>query len=269
MNDSFVVSLLESLISSGGWAGTVLAVLVLGFGLFLAGTAVRMILGKGSDVSHAVAGALTVILVYLTQATAVWNFPELAASLAPLPFCSISGAGMALLPVSGLDHIGLYGSLVRLWLLCFLVDLLEIFLPEGKKFRGWLLWRLVAVTLTLSVYGFLTALVTAGYPELFGSMSKTVLAVSWGLVLLVGLVKALLEVIQSSVNPVIKFVHRFFYQNPFGKLFPMSILTTVILLLVLALLVSLEMTFVCFGFWTYLPVVAILLAFLYLFSRFL
>ena len=269
MNDSFVVSLLESLISSGGWAGTVLAVLVLGFGLFLAGTAVRMILGKGSDVSRAVAGGLTVILVYLTQATAVRNLPELTASLGPLPFCSISHEGMSLLPLAGLPETGLFGGLVKLWFLCFLVDLLETFLPEGKKFLGWLLWRLIAVTLTLSVYGFLTALITAGYPELFGTMAKTVLAVCWGLVLLIGLVKALLEVIQSSANPVIKFVHRFFYQNPFGKLFPMSILTTVVLLLVLALLNSLEMTFVSFGFWTYLPVVAILLAFLYLFSRFL
>lgn len=266
MNDSKVLLWLESITGSGSWASAVVTVLFLAFGLFVVGTVVRMFRGKGSDLCQAVAGVLTVILVYLTAATASASLPVLASRLDTLPFCSFSGVYFSLLPVSG---VGLYGGLLRLWLLAFLVDLLEAFLPKGKKFGGWLLWRSVSVLLAISVYSFLTDLLEAGCPALFSSMAQAVLAVCWGLVLLIGLIRALLSVIQSSGNPLVNFLHRFFYSNQFGKLFPMSILTTVLLVALSALLRYWGIGAFSLTFWSYIPTVAILLGFLYLFGRFL
>lgn len=262
----------EDLSGANGWFAVVRSALVFAVVLFAAGAVIRMCLGKGANLTKALSASLTVLLVYLATILLYLFLPGLRSELAQLPFIFVDEERLILRNLSQLSETVLYGSLVRLGMLAFLVNLLESLLPQGEGFWKWYLWRGVTVVLALALYSFLTAVIEAAAPQVFGLWAKWLILGCWTFILLSGALHLLTSVVLTVVNPVIGFLYTFFFSNILGSQFSKSILTTLILTALTGVLNYLDFrvfSFAEFSLAAYGPTCLIVLGAMYLFGKFL
>lgn len=254
------------------WLTVLQTVLVFAVVIFAIGTVLRLIFGKGSSLTRSVSASLNILLIYLAAILLYVFVPALRTGLNELPFISVTQERFFLWAPGAMAEELLFPSLIRLALLAFLVNCLESFLPEGKKFGTWYLWRMVTVLVSLAAYLGVCWLVNAYAPEVFGSWAAWIIIGFWALILLTGILKALLSVILTVVNPVIGLLYTFFFSNLFGKQFSKSILTTVLMLGIFTGLERIGFTqfaFSEFSLASYGPACVIVVVVLYLFGKFL
>ena len=271
MNDlSSVLPAVGEFAASIDWvaAGKTALIIIAAF-LILGGT-FRLLFGKGSKLSRAVSAVLSIGLVYLSAILLYYFVPELRTSLSQLPFITVTADHFLLWDLKLLGESLLYPSLLQLALLAFLVNLLETVLPEGKNFFTWYLFRLVTVAGALA--GFLTVSHLAGIfvPELFGSWAKYIILGFWAMILISALLKGLLALVLTVVNPIIGGIYTFFFVNKLGSQFSKSILTTLLSCGVLTLLGNAglnQFAFADFSLAAYGPACAVVVVMLYLFGR--
>lgn len=265
-------SRLEALATSLDWITVIKTAAIFAVVLFAAGTVIRLVLGKGSNLTCAVSASLSVLLVYLAALLLYLFLPEIRAQLSQLPFVFVDDQRFILRTLSELSEPVFYGSLVRLALLAFLVNLLESLLPQGETFLRWYLWRGVTVLLALALYSFFTTLIEAAAPQVFTIWAKYVILGAWTVILLSGALKVLFSLVLTVVNPIIGFLYTFFFSNLFGSQFSKSILTTLILVALIAALNHLGLrvfSFDGFSLAAYGPTCIIAIVTLYLFGKFL
>lgn len=145
-------------------------------------------------------------------------------------------------------------------------------MPEGRNFFTWYLWRMATVFAALAGYSFLCGFLEKLLPALFTEWAKPIVIGFWGVILLSGVLKLLLSVILTVMNPIIGALYTFFFSNLIGRQFSKSILTTLILVALVAALN--QIGFVLFAFSdfslaVYGPACGILVLTLYLFGKFL
>lgn len=239
---------------------------------FASGTVLRLIFGKQAKITRAISASLSILMMYLAAVLIYLFLPNVRAELASLPFITVDEQRFVLWQLSELSDSLLYGSLLRLFLLAFLVNLLEVLLPEGEKFTSWYLWRCLTALAGLVCYRLVCGLAEQYVPELFTHWAKPVVLGFWALILLSGVLKVLLTVVLTVVHPVIGALYTFFFSNLFGRQFSKSILTTLILAGLVSGLNALGFTqfaFSDFSLLSYGPTCLILIGTLYLFGRFL
>lgn len=269
---SSVLPQVQELAGQIDWFAVLKAVVIFAVVIFAAGSIFRMIFGKGSNLTRAVSACLSILLVYLAAILIYLFLPDLRSQLAQLPFVTVDEQHFVLWSLSGLSNELLYGSILKLALLALLVNILETFLPQGKRFLTWYLWRSVTVIAALALYSFLYTLIHAAVPELFGTWAKAVILGFWAVILLSGILKLLLSIILTVMNPIIGALYTFFFSNMIGRQFSKSILTTVILVSLVEILNRFGFTqfaFSDFSLASYGPACVILVATLYLFGKFL
>lgn len=263
---------LTALAASVNWFEVLkIAVLVIG-AVLTAGFVLKLCFGKGSSVVRALSASISIGLVYLTAVLLQVFLPQLAEHLAPLPFLLVSEADMLLLDFRLLEDGTLYTALLQLYLLACLVNCMESFLPQGKKFLSWYFLRLTVVAGSLGLYTLLFRLIETYLPQLFGDWAMYALAVTWGFILLTGILKLFLTLILAAVNPILGTVYGFFFANIFGKQLPKSILTTVLTAAIITALCHMGMSYFAFADFSlaaYGPTCVIAFVALYIFGRFL
>lgn len=230
----------------------------------------RLLFGKGSKTSRAVSACLSIGLVYLAAILLYVFVPELRSSVSQLPFITVTQDHFLLWDLRLLGEELLYPSLLRLALLAFLVNLLETILPEGKKFITWYLWRTVTVLASLAAYVGVNHLAAMFVPQIFGVWAKYIILGFWAVILLSGLMKGLLAVILTVVNPIIGAIYTFFFVSKLGSQCSKSILTTLLCAAVFALLNNAginQFAFADFSLTAYGPICVVLVVMLYLFGR--
>lgn len=265
-------SLLPHLDGSAAWMPAAEAALIFAVILFAAGAVFRISLGKGSNWTRALCAAVIVLLVYLTEVLLQLFLPQIRTQLPHLPFVYVDQQRFLLGNLERLSEPALFGGLVRLMILSFLVNLLDDFLPKGESFGNWCLWRGVLVVLALALYNFICPILEAAMPALFTVWAKPLILGCWIMILLSGAVKVLMGLILTVVNPLVGIVYAFFFSHKVGSQMSKAILTTLILTAVIAVLNHLEVLVFAFGSFSpavYAPACVITVVTIYLFDRFL
>lgn len=236
------------------------------------GGVLRLIFGKGSKLVRSVSASINVVMIYLTAIILYVLAPQLRDSLTSLPFISVSEEAFYLWDITSLTHSSLFPALLQLFVLAFLVNVMETFLPQGKNFLSWYGFRLLSVAASLGLYTLLGVLVQNFAPQIYGEWAGFILLGLWLLILLTGLLKVLLAVILTAVNPIIGTIYTFFFSNIFGRQFSKAILTTLLCVALLMLLRSLGISafaFETFSLASYGPTCIIAVLALYLFGKLL
>lgn len=271
MNDlASVQNAVGEFAASVDWAAAAKTALIIIAAFLILGGVFRLLFGKGSKLSRAVSAVLSIGLVYLAAILLYVFVPELRQSVSQLPFITVTAEHFLLWDLKLLGESLLYPSLMQLAILAFLVNLLETVLPEGKNFVSWYLWRLVTVAGALAGYVGVSSLVTAFVPELFGPWAKYIILSFWAVILISALLKGLLAVVLTVVNPIIGGIYTFFFAHKLGSQFSKSILTTLLSCGVLTLLCNAglsQFAFADFSLAAYGPACVVVVVMLYVFGR--
>lgn len=200
----------------------------------------RLFLGKGSGFSQAITAAMSVQFTYLFAICLYVLLPVLRTSMQALPFVEVSSQEFHLWELINAPNGILIGGMVKLALLSLVVNLLEERMPAAKKLLGWLVYRVVNAVLSLAVYSFLCLLLEAAFPSVFGAVGALITLILWGLIVLVGVVRGLMNIAMAAVPKMIDTVYTFFYsrdkdKGP-GKVITKSIYSSLAFLVVVLIL---------------------------------
>lgn len=236
------------------------------------GCVLRLIFGPDSSLVRSVSACVSLVLVYITGILIFKFVPGLRSSLAGLPFISVTADAFYLWDIASLSTASLYPALLQLFLLAFLVNLLETVLPQGTKFLSWYFLRLLAVISALGLYSLISGLILSFAPEIYGAWAGWILVGIWASIGLLGIAKWLMALAVAAVNPVLGALFAFFFSNLFGKQFTKAILTAVLTLVIFLVLYGIGFTGFVFDSFTlssYGPSCLIAMAALYLFRKLL
>lgn len=254
------------------WLSIAKAAFYLAAAVCILGCVLRLIFGRGSSLVRSVSACISLVLVYIAGILIFKFLPILRGSVAGLPFITITPDGFYLWDVLSLSTPSLCPSLLQLFLLAFLVNLLESVLPHGQKLVSWYFLRLLTVGATLALYSLISGLVWSFAPEIYGAWAGPILVGLWACIGLLGIAKVLMALAVAAINPVLGALFAFFFSNIFGKQFTKAILTSVLMVTILAVLYETGFTGFVFDSFTlpsYGPSCLIAIASLYLFGKLL
>ena len=260
------------LAASIGWLDVLRIALLIIAAICILGSVLRLAFGKGSSLVRSVSACINLLMIYLAVIILYVLLPSVRSSLTSLPFITVTADALYLWDVAHLDTTLLYPALLELFILAFLVNLMESVLPQGKKFWSWYGFRLLTVVCALGLYSVMSALICSFAPQIFGTWAGYILLGLWAFIALTGLAKVLFAVVLTAVNPIIGGIYTFFFSHIFGKQFSKAILTTLLSVGILALLYHLGFTafaFSGFSLAAYGPVCVIAVLALYLFGKLL
>ena len=267
-----ILSQMQQLAGRIDWLTLIRAALMFASVAFALGTLLRLFFGKRAKVTRAVSASLSILMIYLSAVLIYLFLPNFRSELASLPFVTVDAYRFILWQLPELSETVLYGSLLRLFILAFVVNLLETLLPDGESFGKWYLWRCLTALTGLVLYRLSCGLLQEHLPELLTQWAKPVVLGFWAVILLSGVLKLLLTLVLTAVNPIIAGLYTFFFSNLVGRQFSKSILTTLILTGLVGVLNRMgfsQFAFSDFSLLSYGPTCLILLGTLYLFGKFL
>lgn len=238
--------------------------------LLILGCLGRMIFGKRSDLNHAISSAIGILAVYILGIFLYGTSHVLSGLLASLPFVAVRDGMLALFSFTEAELPEISAMLVRMIMLAFLVNLLDITLPKGKNLFTWLLFRLITVLLAVLCQGLIVWLSEMYLPASFIHYAPIVLLGILVAMLLLGALKLLVGIALATINPIIGALYTFFFSSLVGKQLSKAVLTTILLSLLVHALNYLGYTVISLvgiSLMTLLPVIAVLLALWYLVSQ--
>lgn len=230
----------------------------------------RMLFGKRSDLNHAVSSAIGILAVYILGIFLYGTSHILSGLLSSLPFVAVRDGMLALFSFTAADFPDICAMLVRMIMLAFLVNLLDIVLPKGKNLFTWLLFRLITVLLAVLCQSLIVWLSEMYLPASFVLYAPIVLLAILVAMLLLGALKLLVGIALATINPIIGALYTFFFSTLVGKQLSKAVLTTILLSLLVHGLNYVGYTVISLAgisLLTLLPVILVLLALWYLVSQ--
>lgn len=242
--------------------------LILGAGALILGTLARMLLGKNSSLNRCTSSAMGILFIYV-MTIVIYTFQpwDLEKLLSELPFVQFSGDRMILLPFRDAELYDICSQILSMVILAFLYNLLDSFVPRGENVLSWYLLRLVTILLSMLVHYLVQGAFNTYLPDVLVTYAPTILLIVLIVTLTLGLLKLVLGVFLTVVNPIIGAIYAFFFSTKLGKHLTRAVLTTLLLcILVLVLeytgynVISIRMA----ALPSYLPLIAALLVLWYL-----
>ena len=203
---------------------------VFAFGILFIGLLGRVVLGKRSSLNHAVSSAMGILFIYAATIV-VYTFDPYALSkyLTPLPFVRFSGDVLHIFSFKGAAYPEICREVLSMIILAFLVNLLDSWIPKGKKFGTWFTYRLMTVLVAMVLHYLVKWAFNTFLPGVLVTYAPTVLLCILGAMLALGLAKVILSLVLTVVNPIIGALYTFFFSNFIGKQISKAVFTTVIL----------------------------------------
>lgn len=189
----------------------------------------RVVLGKRSDLNHAVSSVMAIVFIYIVTII-VYTFDpaDLTRFLSPLPFAHFQEDVLSVGLIGG-SFPAICKELLSMVILAFLVNLLDTLIPKGKKVISWYLWRLVSVLLAMALHYAVTWAFNTFLPDLLTTYAPMILLAVLLLLLFLGVLKVLLGLVLAAVNPIIAALYTFFFASAIGKQLSKAVLTTILL----------------------------------------
>lgn len=194
---------------------------------------IRAILGKHSALNHAISTAMGIFAIYvLTVVIYTFNPSGLSRFLAPLPFVSFSNESLHLFSFVGVQFPALCKEILSMVILAFLVNMIQATIPNGKKLISWYLWKFLTVVLAMVVHYLVTWIFNAFLPGVLVTYAPMILLGTLIIMLSLGLLKFILGLVLTAVNPLFGALYAFFFSNKVGKSLSKAVFTTLILCIV-------------------------------------
>jgi hypothetical protein len=233
----------------------------------------RLSLGKGSELNQAISAAMGILFIYML-AVVVYSFhPEnLSRFLSPLPFVSFTNDSLVLFSFRDNDFLTVCAEILSMLILAFLVNILDAKIPKGKNILSWYLLRLLTVLLAMILHYIITYLFNTFMPDALVTYAPIILLGNLVVLLSVGVLKVILGVVLTAVNPIIGAIYTFFFATMLGKQISKATLTTVLLIAVVLLLKYLGYAVISIAsaaLLAYIPLVIILLVLWYVIGELL
>ncbi|MBQ2785028.1 MAG: hypothetical protein IJF02_00780 [Oscillospiraceae bacterium] len=188
----------------------------------------RLFLGRKSALSQSISAAIGILFVYAVTILIFSYGISLDFLVSPLPFISISGDYLHIFNIVTADYVNICGQVLNMIILAFLVNMVNSWLPSGKKFFGWLFFRVLSVGGAMLLHALVQNIIYAFLPEGLLTWAPVILLGLLVLMLAVGALKFLVGLIISTVNPLVGFLYTFFFANAVGKQLTRSMLTTLL-----------------------------------------
>lgn len=201
----------------------VIAVIVFGF-------IGRAIFGSRSSLNQALSLALGILCVYaLTIVVYTFDPKGLSRLLAPLPFVTFSGDRLYIYSIIGSDFPSLCSQTLSMVILAFLTNLMQEFLPQGKRVIGWFFYRFLTVVMAILLHFAVSWLFNTFLPGTLVTYAPMILLGTLVIMITLGLLKFILGLVLTVANPLLGALYSFFFGNKLGKQLSKALLTTIIL----------------------------------------
>lgn len=225
------VSLSDALLFALAFSLVVLAVIWL----------VRRIFGKDSGLKQALVSSLGILVLYgLYVVICTFDPAGLRRFTAPLPYVRFGGGYVTLFDFSAASFPDICVEVLSMLLLAYLVNQIGSFAPSKVKPLRWLITRLLCAFLSIFVhylvYGLLNKFVLTALPGPLVEYAPMILVSILLFMFLLGLLKFILGLFLTVVNPLLGGVYAFFFMNKIGKNISRAIGTTTALTLFTAAL---------------------------------
>lgn len=203
----------------------VLFFLIAAVGFLLISSLLRFLFGKKNQLGKAITSAMEVLCLYVI-CIVVYSFGiHWDIFLNPLPFISMADGQMQIFPIIGAEFTDICAQFAKLLLVCFLVNLMNSIIPEGKKFWLWLILRVATVVLVIFANYGLDLLLNTWLPEGIAQIAPLILIVTLVLLVLLGSLKLIVGIGLFVANPVIGALYTFFFSNFIGRSLARAILS--------------------------------------------
>lgn len=227
--DSFVTLVQNALGSSNEVASFLLLAAVLTVSSLVFGFIGRFAFGKKSTLNQSVTSAIGILFIYALT-VCIYSFGlDLKFLVSPLPFVTLSGENLHIFDLTAADYVSICGEALNMIILAFLVNLVNSWLPQGKKLLGWLFFRILSVAGGMVLFAIVNHLLAAFLPEGLLTWAPVILLGLLVVMLLVGALKGLVGALLASANPLIGFLYTFFFATLIGKMLSRAMLTTLLL----------------------------------------
>lgn len=194
---------------------------------------IRAILGKHSALNTAISNAMGIFAIYvLTVLIYTFNPSGLSRFLAPLPFVSFSDECLHLFSFADFHFPALCKEILSMVILAFLVNMIDTKIPYGKKLISWYLWKFASVILAMILHYLVTWIFNAFLPGVLVTYAPMILLGTLIIMMSLGLLKFILGLVLTAVNPLLGALYAFFFSNKVGKALSMAVFTTLILYIV-------------------------------------
>ncbi|MBQ9762406.1 MAG: hypothetical protein IJV82_04940 [Oscillospiraceae bacterium] len=204
-----------------------LALLVLGMLAFA--FIARLIFGKKSTLNHAVSASIAILCIYVVNVVVYSTGAKLEAILSPLPFVTIAGDYLYIFNLLNAEFHTLCEKVLDMVILAFLMNLLDSWLPKGKKVLGWYFFRFMSVVLAICLQYVVNLLLGVLVPAGFAQYAPMILLIILMAALLLGALKLLVGGALAFIDPLLGILYTFFFSTVVGKQLSKAILTTAIL----------------------------------------
>ncbi len=245
---------------------------ILVFGILLLSSLFHFIFGKKAQLNHAVSATVEILCLYVINIVIYSLGLHWELFLSPLPFISIEGDYMHVMPILSTDFHLVCEQVLKVVMIAFLVNLLESIMPIGKRLLSWYFFRLLTVVLAVGANYLVDMLITAFVPETVFAMAETVLLVLLVALILLGSLKVLVGVTLAFLDPIVSALYTFFFSSIVGRQLARALVTTALLTALVALLDTLELTTIFIaasGLTAYIPLLIVLLALWYVIGHIL
>lgn len=189
----------------------------------------RFAFGKKSVLNQSVSSAIGILFIYAVTVVIHSYGLNLKFLVSPLPFVTISEEWMTIFPIASSGYVAICGEVLNMIILAFLVNIVNRWMPQGKKVLSWLIFRVLSVALGMVAFACANYLLTMFLPEGLLTWAPVILLGLLVIMLLVGALKGLVGAVLVSVNPLIGFLYTFFFANVVGKMLSRAMLTTLFL----------------------------------------
>ena len=258
---------------SQSWSPLLFKLLTLTLAFALALIFIDKVFGKGSPFNCAVSATVSLVLVYFGTILMQLFLPDLAVILPPMPFLDIQTDRLVLLDfLHGWDSSTFFPALLQLYLLSFIVNLLEGLIPDGKNYVSWCLWRVLVVLAVLMPYALLHTLIVRHMPIFFEALAAPLIIFLIGFIAMIGLFKGFSALFSTPLNPLMTDLFDLFYINPVWKHASKALVTVALVMGFLFLLCRDSLTVFVFASWplvVLIPVLILLSVGMFLLVRFL
>lgn len=228
----------------------------------------RLVFGKGSSLNQAVSTSMGILCIYaLTIVVYTFNPYQLSRFLAPLPFVTFDSSSLYIFSFSGASFPAVCTQVLSMVILAFLVNLMDSFMPRGKRLLGWFFYRFLTVVLAMMLHYIVTWIFNTFLPGALVTYAPMILLGTLVIMIGLGLLKFILGLVLTVVNPLLGALYAFFFSNKIGMQLSKAVLTTLILSILVYALNYLGFSVISISaaaLQTYIPLIVALLFLWYL-----
>ena len=196
----------------------------------------RFIFRRQTMLVTAISSSIAIVFIYVVTVLVMVVATDLRFLAAPLPFVSISQDALTFFTFHGNSYSAISAQVLSMILLSFLVNLIDSWLPRGKKLLNWLSFRCLTVIFGFLAHYLVTMLFNHYCPQFIILYAPAVLLGILLIMLLTGALRLLVGLILTTVNPIIAALYTFFFATIIGKQVTKAVLTTGILSCVVLLM---------------------------------